>query len=456
MTEEAEWQNVNTTGPAVVTLNSEPVYELTKYVYVISRSQYVLKQNPENTKRYTKTQFNDRHQELEDFLPDGTTPADYIKRDCYAHNVVNHMDMHPAHPLIYLDEDGDKVFNIFPPNAPIPTDVELPDPKPFLDHLLYIYNDDQEHVDHVLKWLASVLFRPEKRINHGILTSGDKGTGKSMIADVMEALLHERGYNKVEPRIFLDRFQDWIEGTRLAVVEEVKMFGQGHNFNKVKEYFTGNRFSVNPKGKPAYKINNFVHYMFFSNFRNPIPIEDGDRRIFYVHSRAEVRDTEYYDHLYDNFLDPHGEKLGCLAFAKYLRDEILPTIPDTFETTRPPLTKDKLSAIETNLSPLEEYLRDRLEEGRGIYKPGQFFLWKSLKTDIKENVGVTLRGEQEAVALGMGFTRQRRKWQGKPENLCWRTDDKKFDAQLEGWFKDTSEAGRMRLRAIFYNDRGAF
>ena len=81
MTNEAEWQNVNTTGPAVVTLNSEPVYELTKYVYVISRSQYVLKQNPENTKRYTKTQFNDRHQELEDFLPDDTTPADYIKRD---------------------------------------------------------------------------------------------------------------------------------------------------------------------------------------------------------------------------------------------------------------------------------------------------------------------------------------------------------------------------------------
>ena len=123
MTNEAEWQNVNTTGPAVVTLNSEPVYELTKYVYVISRSQYVLKQNPENTKRYTKTQFNDRHQELEDFLPDDTTPADYIKRDCYAHNVVNHMDMHPAHDLIYLDEDGDKVFNIFPPNVPIPTDV---------------------------------------------------------------------------------------------------------------------------------------------------------------------------------------------------------------------------------------------------------------------------------------------------------------------------------------------
>jgi hypothetical protein len=462
MTEEAEWQDVNTTGPAVVTLRSEPVYELTKYVYVISKSQFVLKENPSNEKRYNKAQFNLRHQELKDFLPqkangDPMEPSEYVFQHCYQTNVVNHIDMHPAHDLIYLDEDSDKVFNIFPPNVPIPTDIELPDPKPFLDHLLYIYNGNQEHVDHVLKWMASVLFRPEKRTNHGILTSGDIGTGKSMMADVMRALLHERAFNKVEPRIFLDRFQDWIEGTRLAVVEEVAMFGQGRNFNKVKEYFTGNRFSVNPKGKPAYKINNFVHYMFFSNHVNPMPIEQGDRRLFYVHSRAEIRDTEYYDQMFDDFLDPHGDKLGCFAFAKYLRDQILPTIPDTFETTRPPETRDKIRASQANRSPLEEYLEDKLEDGRGIYKSGQFLRWKLLKADIKENLGLTLgRNEATSTVLQHGFTREMHMIHGKKEDLCWRDTDKKFDEELQELFKDTSMGGRAKLKALFYEGRGAF
>jgi len=461
MTTENEWEEVATNGPAVTNLRNEPVYELTKYIYVISRSKFVLCHNPSSEKSYSKTQFNIKNAHLEDHLPDGMAPSDYILSQCRDTNVVNHIDMFPKRPLIYLDEDGDKVFNVFPPNIPIPPDADLPDPQPFLDHLFWLYNENQEHVDHVLMWMAHVLYKPEKRIIHGLLTSGDYGNGKSMIADVMEALIAERGYNKVAPHIFLDRFADWIEGTRLAVVEEVEMFEQGRNFDKIKENFSGNRFSVNPKGKPTRKINNFVHYLFYSNHVNPMPIMVNDRRLWYVHTRgtAAEKGSRYYDWLFDEFLDPHANKpepkLGCFAVAKYLRDKILPIIPETFATTPPPVTQDKARAILSYKGDLEELIEDEIESAVGLFAPRQFFRWKSLKSLVKESTGISLsHTKHESTIQRMGITRKRCKINGKLEDICWLETDKEFSHDLEAMFKDTTNAGREKLMSHFYEQNG--
>ena len=457
MTDETEWNDIDTGGgPAVTTLANEALYQLIKYVYVVSCERFVLVTNPSMEKRRSKTQFNDENYGMRQYI-NNQNPSDYIIRHCADTNVVNHIDMHPSHDLIYLDEDGDKILNIFPPNIPIP-DIELPDPKPFLDHVLHIYNGNQDQADHVLRWMAHVLFKPEHRMRHGIVTSGDKGTGKSMIADVMEALLHERGYSKVKPDIFTDRFQDWIEGIRLAVIEEVELFGQGRKLNQVKEYFTGNRFTINPKGKPVYKINNFCNYMLFSNYINPIPLEPNDRRYWYVHSRPKQGDKpqSYFDFLFDEFLDPFAQKetpkLGCFAVAKYLRDVVLPQIPENFATNPPPLTRDKISAIGSSKTPLQDYIEEQLESGLGLYAPQQIFRWKALKQDVKDCLGLTLgNNEAASIVLGMGIKRERHRIKGKVEDVCWFETDREFDDEITKLFNDTSDQGRKKLMSYFYD-----
>jgi len=450
MTTETDWEDVETNGPAVTNLRSERVYELTKYVYIITERRFMLQHNPE--KLWTDKQFNIRHQDLIQYLPDRMNPSEYVIRNCSETNVVNHRNMAPDQKLMYLDTDGDKVFNVFPPNIPIPTDVELPDPEPMLSHMYWLYNKDHDHFMHVLQWMAHFLYRPEKRIGHGILTSGEPGTGKSTIGKTLGSLVSANGFANIRPELFVSDYQEWIEGTRLCVVEEVKMFGQGDKYNKVKSYFTEDQFHINPKLRPSYKISNFVHYLFYSNYVNPMPLPEGDRRMFYVHSRvsASDRDAEYYNKLTDGFLDLSGEKLGAFAFAKYLRDEILPNVPENFSTTPPPVTRDSQRSITSNRTVLQDWIEEEIEAGKGMFAPQIYFRWKALKARIKDHLGITVRAAEESTLAQAGVYRKRVQLKGKKEDICWLETDKEFNAEMDRMLNDTTTSGRAKLYNHFY------
>jgi len=111
MTTETDWEDVETNGPAVTNLRSERVYELTKYVYIITERRFMLQHNPE--KLWTDKQFNIRHQDLIQYLPDRMNPSEYVIRNCSETNVVNHRNMAPDQKLMYLDTDGIRYSTFF-------------------------------------------------------------------------------------------------------------------------------------------------------------------------------------------------------------------------------------------------------------------------------------------------------------------------------------------------------
>jgi hypothetical protein len=465
----AEWQDVEPVkGAAVSELPSEGIYELNKYIYVVKRNGFLLKHKP--TSHWTEKQFNIVHAEKGQELPimangKRMTPSQYLIQEVRA--VVDHVEMAPDAELFFNDEDGLKVLNIFPPNIPIP-DAKLPNPKPFLDHLRWVLNDNQDYVDHVLRWMANVLYRPEKRMNHGILISGAMGAGKSSITATLKRLLVPSAADLIQPEMFTGKFQDHQVGKRLLEVNEVELFGSDRQFNKVKTYFTENRFRIEIKNSPSFTINNFCNYFFISNYADPLPVPKGDRRIFYVHSRIPWdhpralpendpnRDDEYWKKLHDDFLDIDGEALGAFAVAKYLKEEILPTLPENFNTTTPPMTADKERMILAAQTTLEQWIEDGLQYQNGPFEPNQIFTWKVMKNTIRHELELVAKQKDASVLAKHGLQRETHTIDGKRHQMCWWSTPE-FDAELRELWNDTTTEGRAKLMSYWKSkDRDTF
>ena len=451
---EEKWQDVE-----ISTLKEPRTYEaklLLKYVWVVKLERFVLLEDLDQT--WTVNQFNETFSHLP--LPDDMKPNEYIREANREYRVVDHMQMAPNESLIFTNKYGHRVLNFWKPNATPPVEI-TESPQLFLEHLDYIFEGNKENVQHVLKWMAHVLFRPEIRMRHGICLSGQiHGTGKSTIAEVMKALIGEGGI-QVQPNHLVKDFNSWIMGTRLAVVEEVNHLGQRDLYNKVKTYFSENVLSVEAKFKDLIKYDNYCNYIFFSNYYWPIALEPSDRRIFYVHTNVKKRDDEYYKKLI-NYLDldatdsRKGAMGGAWAFYKYLKEEILRTVPENFATTPPPKTAEKEEMEAAAEHPLISWVREQRAEGYGVFAEKVFFKWNTLWDYLHANFPdkqrlrhpQAIRGTLKEAHLHVSKPRV---IAGQKETVvCWFDDDKEFDAELKELFPDTKKESREKLYSYYY------
>ena len=92
----------------------------------------------------------------------------------------------------------------------------------------------------------------------------------------------------------------------------------------------------------------------------------------------------YYERL-RFFLGLHASTYeGIWVFRRYLEQEILPTLPESFHTDHPPATEDHAQVIEASRHPVEAWVREQLYEGKNrLFKPKVFFkkddLWAELE-----------------------------------------------------------------------------
>ena len=162
--------------------------ELANWIWVIDQKRFVLMHDPAKLP-LDKHQFNEAFR-YQFTLPHNMLPNTYIRSYLRNDRVVARMDMCPDRKeLIFRDEDNLKVLNIFqhPPQSSgnIPSQNTA---RTILEFISYLLNNDQKAVDHLLSWITHFLFKPDTRMHHGILVSGDQGTGKSTLGKIVSEL----------------------------------------------------------------------------------------------------------------------------------------------------------------------------------------------------------------------------------------------------------------------------
>lgn len=246
------------------------------------------------------------------------------------------------------------VYNIWRPSG---VEAQAGDVTWFLDHMEYMFPDEQER-DFALDYLALLARQPAVKINFALLIRSAQGTGKSAIGKLMRRIIGEA--NTVEPdsnAIWSD-FNDWQEGKQLAVIHEMMMTrSKKHEVaNHLKQIITEDKVRINPKNSKAYVIENYINLLCFTNYVDAVHLEDGDRRWLVLASDAQPRPEEYYKTLFEKYIESK-DVAGAAAVKHYLISREVKLNPKG----RAPMTKAKESMRNLSRSDAEDYLLEKFE-----------------------------------------------------------------------------------------------
>jgi putative DNA primase/helicase len=220
-----------------------------------------------------------------------------------------------------------------------------------LELLFYLCSLDpngREVYDWILKWLAYPLQYRGAKMHSAILIHGPQGTGKSRFFEAYAAIFGE--YSRVLGQEALeDKFNaDWAEKKLFIVGDEVlarqDMF---HIKNRLKGFITGSHIRVNPKNVAAHTEKNQMNIVFLSNERQPLVLENDDRRHCVIWTPGKPDDGFFAE------VNDEIDNGGIAALHHYLLGLDL---GDFKPWTKPPMTVAKQDLIALGTGSEERFL----------------------------------------------------------------------------------------------------
>ena len=137
---------------------------------------------------------------------------------------VEQMTWAPGEPMLINDRlisEGGwierlrcRVFNLYRPPTIVHGNAN--EAGPWLDHIRKIYPAD---ADHLVKWLAHRVQRPQEKINHAIVLGGAQGIGKDTLLEPVKRAVGPWNFFEVSPQHMLGRFNGFVKSVILRVSE---------------------------------------------------------------------------------------------------------------------------------------------------------------------------------------------------------------------------------------------
>jgi hypothetical protein len=210
------------------------------------------------------------------------------------------MAYRPGRPEI-IGEDGQRLFNCYRPGnvkRAIGGDI-----APFLEFMEYLIPITRDR-DESLRWMATLIAHPERRLLYGILgISTKQGIGKDTWATIIRMCVGYRNCsNPSASHIITSAFHEWRVNKLLCIVSEIYEGDNWSAYNKIKTLVTEKHQESNLKFIGSHTLDCWVHFMLFSNSLRCLKIENDDRR-WLVPKIAEMpwppeKFQEFYDWLF--------------------------------------------------------------------------------------------------------------------------------------------------------------
>jgi Family of unknown function (DUF5906) len=279
----------------------------------------------------------------------------------------------------WIRRNGVTVFNQYRP--PI---LALGDPDkagPWLEHVRKVYPDD---ADHLVKWLAQRVQRPDEKINHALVLGGAQGIGKDTMLEPVKRAIGPWNFADVTPQHVLGRFNGYVKSVILRASEarDLGEFDRFKFYDHLKVYTAAppDVLRVDEKNVKEYNVPNVSGVIITTNHKTDgIHLPADDRRHYVAWSELSKDDftQDYWNELWGWF-----NSGGDGHVAAYLTEL---DISDFDANAPPPKTPAWWSIVDAGRAPEDAELADvldqlgnpkavTLDEIKGIAR-GDFLTW---------------------------------------------------------------------------------
>jgi hypothetical protein len=200
----------------------------------------------------------------------------------------------------WIERKGVSCFNLYRPPTIKPGDAGKA--GPWLEHARNVFGDN---VEHILKWLAHRVQRPQEKINHALVLGGAQGIGKDTLLEPVKNAVGPWNFTEVSPAHMLGRFNGFVRSVILRVNEardlgDIDRFGF---YDHMKAYTAAppDVLRVDEKNLREYSILNCCGVIITTNHKSDgIYLPADDRRHFVAWSDLTKKDftADYWNNLW--------------------------------------------------------------------------------------------------------------------------------------------------------------
>ena len=282
---------------------------------------------------------------------------------------VEQMTWAPGHPMLIRDRlvseggwitrQGVTCFNLYRPPTIEPGDASKADP--WREHVHKVFDGDGD-AEHIIKWLAHRVQRPQEKINHALVFGSKKqGTGKDTLLEPVKHAIGPWNFQEVSPQQVLGRFNGFLKRVIMRV-NEARDLGDVNRYqfyDHMKAYTAAppDVLRVDEKNLREHSIFNCVGVILTTNHKTDgiyLPAED--RRHFVAWSNRTPEDFEegYWNKLW-RWYDDGGNRHVAAYLAGIDISTFDPKAP-------PPKTAAFWDIVEANRAPEDAELADVLDK----------------------------------------------------------------------------------------------
>lgn len=297
---------------------------------------------------------------------------------------VDHVRFVPSMPTyaIIKDEMDREGLNTY---IPAKIDAVQGDVQLWFD-LLHKILPTHEDVQMFDAYLAHNIKFPGHKIPWSVLLQSAEGVGKQAIAGVVKYCIGNNYTYEPDAEKFVNgsNFNGWMRNKLMIIVDEIRVGDRRDLLEKMKKIITDSRIAVESKGVDQEMEDNPANWLFFSNFKDAIPVGENNRRYCIFFSKLQSARAiaqagmgkEYFERLF-NWLNNGGYQ----AVAWYYRNH---SIQQGSLPHRAPKTSSYEEVLRIGRSPLEVLLDSKIEAGERGFRGG-YVSWPMLLKAVEQS-----------------------------------------------------------------------
>ena len=277
---------------------------------------------------------------------------------------------HLEHLSIHVDELGRRGVNTYKPAL---ISSQPGDASPFLNHLARILpNVDDQRI--LIEYFAHNAKYPGFKIPWSPLLQSAEGVGKGVFKAVMRHVMgapyvyYPKAKEMVESG---SKFNAWMRSKLFILVDEIKTDERRDMIEILKDFISEKEIEIQGKGTDQDKEDNYSNWMFFSNWKDAIPVNKNARRFSINYSvlqtAEQILDAGMHDQYFNGLFFWLEECQGLEIVSDYLLNYPIErgAIP-----MRAPNTSSTTEALRQSRGPLEQLVIDAVADELPGFKGG--------------------------------------------------------------------------------------